>query len=68
MFFRKWGVSDSDEKYAYYMDFVKIVSNTSYRTLDLYEKFMDDDTLKNVDFLELASSVRDEFWRKFSFY
>ncbi|XP_044761719.1 sodium channel protein Nach-like [Coccinella septempunctata] len=53
----RWGVTDSDEKFGYYSDFVTIVANTSYETLYRYEKFMDDQTLNNIDLLELSSAV-----------
>lgn len=39
------------------MEFVKAIANISYETLDELKKFEEDDTLKNVDFLDLIAKV-----------
>lgn len=46
-----------DEKFAYYHEFVSVVANISYHTLWKLEKFQNDDSLRNVDFVEVVTRV-----------
>lgn len=56
--YSKWGSTENDEKYHYYMDFVKTVANVSFETLDLFKKFENDETLNNIDMVELIAKVK----------
>lgn len=55
--YRKWSVTEEDEKYEYYMDFLKAVANISYFTMSNFTKFQTDRTLDNIDLLDLAIKV-----------
>ncbi|KAG4069556.1 hypothetical protein HA402_006922 [Bradysia odoriphaga] len=56
----KWNVSESDEDYEYYLDFIKTVVNTDIATLEDYLKFDRDDRLENIDLYEMTMMVRRE--------
>lgn len=55
--FRKWGVSEHDEKFGYYMDFIRTLSNVSFETLENFQKFGKDESLKEIDMAELVTKV-----------
>ncbi|KAL3278617.1 hypothetical protein HHI36_016157 [Cryptolaemus montrouzieri] len=56
----RWNIGESEEKFEYYLDFIKVVSNSSYRNLDEFERFKGDATLQNIDMIEIATHVHPE--------
>ncbi|XP_060833388.1 pickpocket protein 19-like [Rhopalosiphum padi] len=56
---RKWKIS-SGEKFDYYMDFVKKVSNITYENLDNIAPFVNNSELINVDIIDLVLKVHAE--------
>ena len=40
-----WNISESDDKYDYYFDFVTLVATTNYSNFYRYEKYINDTTL-----------------------
>ncbi|XP_064212424.1 sodium channel protein Nach-like isoform X1 [Tribolium castaneum] len=56
----KWGINSSDPKYAYYMDFIKIVSNITYKNLGQLDKFVTDPKLQNIDLTDLTAKVHPD--------
>ncbi|ENN73452.1 hypothetical protein YQE_09949, partial [Dendroctonus ponderosae] len=58
--FRKWGISEANNKYSYYLNFVKIVSNLTYKNLHLLNGFQNDETLINTDWIQLIEAVHPQ--------
>lgn len=54
---RQWNIETSDDRYNYYVDFIKAVSNVSYETMVNFTRFQGDKTLLDVDLLELSMAV-----------
>ncbi|KAJ8965038.1 hypothetical protein NQ314_004436 [Rhamnusium bicolor] len=52
---RTWGVTSTDPKFQYYLDFVETVANATYISLNEFHKYQDDTTLKDIDMVELAA-------------
>lgn len=50
-------MTPTNPKYFYYMDFVKIVANISYNTLDELKQYENDSMLQNVNMIELVAKV-----------
>ncbi|VEN53360.1 unnamed protein product, partial [Callosobruchus maculatus] len=57
---RQWNVNRSDEKFSYYLDFVKTVSSITYYNLVDLKRFEDDKTLENVDMVKLVTEVHPD--------
>lgn len=57
LLFRKWNITPSQDKFMYYLEFVKTVANVSYHTLEGFKRFEHDKTLKNIDMVELIAKV-----------
>lgn len=74
---RQWGVNYTHPKYDYYIEFIRAVAGISYDSMHLFEQFIGDESLKDVDMLDLAAKVhpqvsgvlitfeteRDVFWK-----
>ncbi|KAH1028349.1 hypothetical protein HUJ05_001710 [Dendroctonus ponderosae] len=56
----KWGISEANNKYSYYLNFVKIVSNLTYKNLHLLNGFQNDETLINTDWIQLIEAVHPQ--------
>ncbi|CAG9769534.1 unnamed protein product [Ceutorhynchus assimilis] len=56
----RWNISKHNEKYEYYLNFVKTVSNLTYETFHTLEKFKNDAKLNEIDFVSLITNVHPE--------
>ncbi|GLV31946.1 pickpocket 3 [Carabus blaptoides fortunei] len=54
---KQWNIELSDDRYSYYVDFIRAVSNVSYETMGNFTRFQGDKTLLDVDLLDLAMAV-----------
>ncbi|XP_046975166.1 uncharacterized protein LOC124541356 [Vanessa cardui] len=62
--FNQWNVSEESdqEKYQYYSEFVELIAEISFRTnLQNFWKYQSDDTVNNIDLLNLALYVHPEY-------
>lgn len=55
--FDKWGIKEDDEKFKYYLEFIRAVTNISYENMRDFERYKNDNTLKNINLLDLAIKV-----------
>ncbi|KAF7266909.1 hypothetical protein GWI33_019836 [Rhynchophorus ferrugineus] len=54
---KKWRINETDNKFEYYMNYVKAVSNLTYTTFNLLEPYEHDLTLNDVDMVDLVTQV-----------
>lgn len=54
---RKWNIEPENDKYEYYMNFLKTVANVSYYTMQNFTQFNNDKSLEDIDFLDVALKV-----------
>ena len=47
----------SDERRAYYVKFINVVANMTYRKLAEFKEFVNDSTLDNIDMVDLVKQV-----------
>lgn len=50
-------MQEGDDKYDYYLNFIKAVANVSYFTMDNFTEYENDTNLNDVDMLDLALKV-----------
>ncbi|XP_055536311.1 sodium channel protein Nach isoform X2 [Wyeomyia smithii] len=55
---RLWNISEQHEKFPFYYRFLETVANATTDNLATFEPFAADDSLANVDMLEVAWNVR----------
>ncbi|XP_074038745.1 sodium channel protein Nach isoform X1 [Leptinotarsa decemlineata] len=55
--YRRWRLTPEDERYPYYLEFVKLVTNSTFYNFDLLTPFQKDPTLRDVDMGQLAVEV-----------
>ena len=55
---RKWGLEEGDEKFEYYMKFLRTVSNnSSYNALDAFAEFENDESINKENLTILMNEV-----------
>lgn len=55
---KQWNVGKGNALYAYYVEFVRTIATTTYLSLHNYERYANDETLQNVDMLDMIRTVR----------
>lgn len=57
----QWNVSKGHALYTYYVEFVRTIATTTYQSLHNYERYAADETLQQVDMLNVVRTVRREY-------
>lgn len=58
----QWNISKGHASYAYYDDFVRTIATTTYHSLHMYRRYAADETVQDVDMLNVIRAVRGKYF------
>lgn len=58
---KQWNISKGDTAYAYYEEFVRTIATTTYNSLNNYERYATDESLQNINMLNVIRTVRHDY-------
>lgn len=61
--FSNWKITTNDSKFEYYEKFILTIAAAKYYNLQTFDDFDDDESLNNIDFLQVAFEVKKTFCR-----
>ena len=61
MKFRKWRVTNETDpkRFLYYYNYLEIVTNASFYSLEKFEQYANDSSLRTIPMLDIALAVRN---------